>query len=34
MEVKALAGMSFNPLSRSWRVGSDLGVNYMAYAAR
>jgi len=34
MEVRALAGMSYNPLADRWRIGADLAVNYMAYATR
>ncbi|MEX2202247.1 MAG: bifunctional 2-polyprenyl-6-hydroxyphenol methylase/3-demethylubiquinol 3-O-methyltransferase UbiG, partial [Dongiaceae bacterium] len=31
--IAELAGVSFNPLADRWRIGSDLGVNYMAVVA-
>jgi 2-polyprenyl-6-hydroxyphenyl methylase/3-demethylubiquinone-9 3-methyltransferase len=30
--IKQLKGMSYNPLSRTYRLGHDLSVNYIAYA--
>ena len=32
--LRELAGVAYNPLSDSWRIGRDLGVNYMAFATR
>lgn len=29
-----MTGVSFNPLTDSWRLSSDLGVNYMGYAVK
>lgn len=34
LELREFAGMTYNPLADRWRVGRDLGVNYMAFAAR
>ncbi len=34
LRLKALVGMSFNPLTRQYRLGSDLDVNYIAVAVR
>ncbi|MBM3524351.1 MAG: bifunctional 2-polyprenyl-6-hydroxyphenol methylase/3-demethylubiquinol 3-O-methyltransferase UbiG [Alphaproteobacteria bacterium] len=34
LRLRELAGVAYNPLSDSWRVGRDLGVNYMAFATR
>lgn len=34
LDLREFAGMSYNPLADRWRVGRDLGVNYMAFAAR
>lgn len=33
LDLREFAGMSYNPLADRWRVGRDLSVNYMAYAA-
>jgi len=32
--LRELAGMTYNPLKDAWRVGTDLGVNYIAFATR
>lgn len=34
MEVTALEGMSYQPVSDIWRRSRDLGVNYLAFAAK
>ena len=34
MTLRDLVGMSFNPLGDTWRISSDLGVNYIAVATR
>lgn len=34
MELTALEGMIYDPLGDTWRLGRDLGVNYMAFAER
>jgi 2-polyprenyl-6-hydroxyphenyl methylase/3-demethylubiquinone-9 3-methyltransferase len=34
LTVEELAGVSYNPLTDEWALGRDLGVNYMAFAAR
>lgn len=33
-DVEDLTGVVYNPLGASWRQSRDLGVNYMAFAAR
>ena len=32
--IRALTGISYNPLADRWRLSGDLAVNYMAYAER
>jgi len=32
--IRELTGVSYSPLADRWSLGSDLGVNYMAYAER
>lgn len=34
LDLRSFSGMTYNPLSDRWRLSRDLGVNYMAYAAR
>lgn len=34
VEVRDLKGLRYSPLSDDWSLGRDLGVNYMAFAAR
>ena len=34
LELRELTGMSYNPLSRQYRLGQDLDVNYLAYCVR
>lgn len=34
LALRELTGVAYNPLSDSWRVTRDLGVNYMAFATR
>lgn len=34
LEISALDGMSYNPVSDSWRLSHDLDVNYLAFAAK
>ena len=34
LRVEDIAGLSFDPLSGRWRPSRDLGVNYIAMAAR
>jgi 2-polyprenyl-6-hydroxyphenyl methylase/3-demethylubiquinone-9 3-methyltransferase len=34
LEIEAFTGLTYNPLSDRWRLGRDLGVNYMAFATR
>lgn len=33
-EIQDLTGVTYNPISDSWRPGRDLGVNYLAFAAK
>lgn len=32
LEVRALTGMQYNPLSDRWSLGADLGFNYLMFA--
>jgi 2-polyprenyl-6-hydroxyphenyl methylase/3-demethylubiquinone-9 3-methyltransferase len=34
LEVRELAGVSYNPLTDQWRLGRDLDVNYLAVVSR
>jgi len=34
LDLRGFAGMSYNPIADRWRVGTDLAVNYMAFATR
>jgi len=34
LELKELTGMSYNPLTRSYSLGRDLDVNYLAYCVK
>ena len=34
LAVRDLSGVAYNPLSEAWRIGRDLAVNYMCWAAR
>lgn len=34
LSLRDLSGMDYNPLSRQYSLGSNLDVNYLAYAAR
>ncbi|HEX9802504.1 MAG TPA: bifunctional 2-polyprenyl-6-hydroxyphenol methylase/3-demethylubiquinol 3-O-methyltransferase UbiG [Gammaproteobacteria bacterium] len=34
LEIRELTGMSYNPFSQQYSLGSDLDVNYMAYCVR
>lgn len=34
MRIVALSGATFDPLTASWRLASDLGVNYLAFAIK
>jgi 2-polyprenyl-6-hydroxyphenyl methylase/3-demethylubiquinone-9 3-methyltransferase len=34
LEVRELAGMSYNPLTRQYRLGTDTSVNYLVHAVR
>lgn len=34
MQVRALTGMSFDPLRTEWKLGPDLAVNYLAFAVK
>lgn len=34
LELRDLSGMHYNPLSRSYRLGGNVDVNYLAYATR
>ena len=34
LQVEQVNGVAYNPLSRSWRLSRDLGVNYMLAARR
>ena len=34
LNLQELIGMSYNPFSKQYRLGSDLDVNYMAYTVR
>ena len=34
LQFKDLTGMSYNPLTRTYSLGSDLDVNYMGYCVR
>ena len=34
VRLRELAGVAYNPLSDSWRIGRDLSVNYMGFATR
>ncbi len=34
LEVTELAGLTYNPLSGAWRLGTNLDVNYMAFAIK
>lgn len=34
LDLKDISGMIYNPINRSWRIGRDTDVNYMAYAER
>jgi 2-polyprenyl-6-hydroxyphenyl methylase / 3-demethylubiquinone-9 3-methyltransferase len=34
MEVRDLKGLVYEPLRDAWRIGRDLGVNYLVYAAK
>jgi 2-polyprenyl-6-hydroxyphenyl methylase/3-demethylubiquinone-9 3-methyltransferase len=34
LEVRDLKGLVYDPLRDAWRVGQDLGVNYLVYAAK
>ena len=34
LELKELTGMSYNPLARSYSLGRDLDVNYLAYCMK
>lgn len=33
-EIRALKGMSYDPLADEWRLGDDLAVNYLAFVTR
>jgi 2-polyprenyl-6-hydroxyphenyl methylase/3-demethylubiquinone-9 3-methyltransferase len=33
-KLGALEGMVYDPIERDWRLGKDLAVNYLAFAAR
>jgi len=33
-KIAALEGMIYDPIGRDWRLGKDLGVNYLAFATR
>ena len=34
LEIRELAGVTYNPLRDEWRIGKDVDVNYMAFAVR
>ena len=34
LEVKEMAGVSYNPLADQWRIGKDVDVNYMIVSTR
>jgi len=34
LRLAEIAGLSYQPLRGEWRVGRDLGVNYIALAER
>jgi 2-polyprenyl-6-hydroxyphenyl methylase/3-demethylubiquinone-9 3-methyltransferase len=34
LDLHELTGMSYNPLTKQYKLGKDLGVNYLAYATR
>jgi 2-polyprenyl-6-hydroxyphenyl methylase/3-demethylubiquinone-9 3-methyltransferase len=34
LEVRELIGMSYNPLTRVYSLGTDTGVNYLAHCVR
>ena len=34
LEVKEIAGVSYNPLSDAWRLTRDVEVNYMLFAIK
>lgn len=34
LEIAEITGVTYDPIGDSWRLGPDLAVNYMAYAAR
>jgi 2-polyprenyl-6-hydroxyphenyl methylase/3-demethylubiquinone-9 3-methyltransferase len=34
VEVRDMKGLVYNPIADDWRQGRDLGVNYLAYAAK
>jgi 2-polyprenyl-6-hydroxyphenyl methylase / 3-demethylubiquinone-9 3-methyltransferase len=34
LEVRAITGMSYNPLARTYSLGEDVSVNYLVHAAR
>jgi 2-polyprenyl-6-hydroxyphenyl methylase / 3-demethylubiquinone-9 3-methyltransferase len=34
IEVRDLKGLVYDPLRDAWRIGRDLGVNYLVYAAK
>lgn len=34
VRIAALSGAVFDPLAGTWRLGSDLGVNYLAFAVK
>jgi 2-polyprenyl-6-hydroxyphenyl methylase/3-demethylubiquinone-9 3-methyltransferase len=34
VEIRDLEGVRYGPIADDWSLGRDLGVNYMAYAAR
>jgi 2-polyprenyl-6-hydroxyphenyl methylase/3-demethylubiquinone-9 3-methyltransferase len=34
LQVRDIRGLVYDPLTREWRLGPDVGVNYLVYAAR
>jgi 2-polyprenyl-6-hydroxyphenyl methylase/3-demethylubiquinone-9 3-methyltransferase len=34
LEVKEIIGMSYNPLTRNYRLGNDTSINYLVRALR
>jgi len=34
LTLTALSGMTYDPIKRDWRLGDDLGVNYLAFAVK